>query len=112
MAWIKVGVATPTHLGDQAMDGSIQLRSEERKSLLLQVRRGTDPQQRLHAHVLLLLADGWTWNVIIAVLFTSSSTINRWRRRFHQERLAALQPAEPKRGSDREGGGEGRRGGR
>jgi putative transposase len=78
------------------MDGSIQLRSEERKSLLLQVRRGTDPQQRLRAHVLLLLADGWTWNVIVAVLFTSSSTINRWRRRFHEERLAALQPAEPK----------------
>jgi len=79
------------------MDGSIQLRSEERRSLLLEVRRGTDPQQRLRAHVLLLLADGWTWNVIVAVLFTSTSTINRWRRRFHKERLAALQAIEPRR---------------
>src|SRR5215831_2573299 len=92
MAWIKVGVETPTHLGGQAMDGSIRLRTEERKVLLWQVRRGIDPQQRLRAHVLLLLADGWSWNVIAAVLFTSSSTINRWRRRFQTDRLAALQP--------------------
>ncbi|HKA01017.1 MAG TPA: IS630 family transposase [Candidatus Solibacter sp.] len=81
------------------MDGSIGLRTEERKVLLWQVRRGIDPQQRLRAHVLLLLADGWSWNVIAAVLFTSSSTINRWRRRFQTDRLAALQPAASKRRS-------------
>jgi len=74
------------------MDGSIQLRSEERKALLWDLRRGSDPQRRLRAHVLLLLAEGWSWSVIAAVLFTSSSTINRWRRRFQKDRLAALQP--------------------
>ena len=79
------------------MDGSIQLRDEERKALLLQMRRGSNRQQRLRAHILLLLADGWTWNIIAAVLFTSSSTINRWRRRFEEDRLAALQSAEPRR---------------
>jgi transposase len=31
--------------------------------------------------------------LIAAVLFTSSSTINRWRRRFQKDRLAALQSA-------------------
>ena len=70
------------------MDGSIRLRAEERKTLLQRLRRGTDPEQRLRAHVLLLLADGWPWTVIAAVLFTSSSTINRWRRRFLEGGLA------------------------
>jgi transposase len=64
------------------MDGSIRLEAQERKVLLQCVRRGTNPDERLHAHVLLLLADGWSWNLITAVLFTSSSTINRWQRRF------------------------------
>jgi putative transposase len=99
MAWVKVVVAYTNNLGDQAMDGSIQLRADERKTLLWQVRRGTDPQQRLRAHLLLLLDEGWSWNLIAAVLFTSSSTINRWRRRFEQDRLAALQPADQKRRS-------------
>jgi putative transposase len=39
-------------------------------------------EQRLRAHILLLLDDGHTWNTIAAVLFTSSSSINRWRKRY------------------------------
>ncbi len=77
------------------MESSISLRSHQRKSLLLQVRRSSHPQQRLRAHILLLLAEGYTWNLIAAVLFTSSSTIHRWQRRFQKEGLAAVQPAAP-----------------
>jgi transposase len=64
------------------MDGSIRLRAAERKIALHAVRRGTDPEFRLRAHILLLLDDGQPWALIVAVLFTSTATINRWRRRF------------------------------
>jgi putative transposase len=72
------------------MEGSIRLRAAERKTLLHVVKTGSTHEQRLRAHVLLLLADGWAWLTIAAVLFTSSSTINRWRRRFLEGGLAAL----------------------
>jgi len=72
------------------MDGSIQLRAFERKTLLQIVKTGGTHEQRLRAHVLLLLADGWTWTTITAVLFTSSSTINRWRQRFCTGGLEAI----------------------
>ena len=80
------------------MDGSIQLRAEERKVLLQQVCRSTNPERRLRAHLLLLLADGWAWSVIVGVLYTSTSTINRWRQRFLAGGLAAvLQESRPRR---------------
>jgi putative transposase len=69
------------------MDGSIRLRAAERKTALHVVRRGTDPEFRLRAHILLLLDDGQPWALIVAVLFTSSATINRWRQRFLAEGL-------------------------
>src|SRR5262245_61883041 len=90
MAWFKVGVTTPTSLGDQAMDGSIAIRRHERKTLLEVVKAGCSHERRLRAHLLLLLADGHTWLTIQAVLFTSSSTINRWRTRFLRGGLAAV----------------------
>jgi transposase len=53
-------------------------------------RRHPDPAVRLRAHVLLLLADGRTWSDIAAVLYTSSTTINRWRHRFEAGGVDAL----------------------
>jgi transposase len=80
------------------MDGSIRLSAHQRKVLLQEVRRGTDPERRLRAHVLLLLGDDWSWNLIVAVLFTSTSTINRWRKRYLAGGLAAvLDSARPRR---------------
>jgi putative transposase len=81
------------------MDGSIQLRAKERKVLFECLHRGTDRQQRLRAHIVLLLADNWPWATIAAVLFTSTSTINRWRQRFLKDRLEAIVGAPPKRTS-------------
>jgi transposase len=72
------------------MDGSIQLRPTERKTLLAMVRRGTDPDRRLRAHIVLLLAEGVSWSLIVSVLFTSTATINRWRRRFREDGLDAI----------------------
>lgn len=72
------------------MDGSIRLPAPDRKRLFEVYRRGTDPDQRLRAHILLLLDDGVGWAVITAVLFTSSATVNRWRKRFLAEGVPGI----------------------
>ena len=72
------------------MSASIRLTPKQRKSLLDVLRHGQRPEQRLRAHILLLLDDGQPWALIAAVLFTSSSTINRWRTRFQEGGLKAV----------------------
>jgi putative transposase len=72
------------------MDGSIQLKSTERKTLLEHYRKSTDPAVRLRAHILLLLADGHPWSRISVMLFTSARTINRWKQRFEREGVEAV----------------------
>ena len=61
---------------------SIRLGDRERNVLLDPYRRDPDPQVRLRAHILLLLAGGYAWAGIAAVLFTSPDTSARWKRRF------------------------------
>jgi transposase len=72
------------------MDGSIRLSAQERKILFEEVRRGIDPGRRLRAHILVLLNDGIPCNTIIAVLFTSTATINRWWQRYLAGGLSAV----------------------
>jgi len=61
---------------------SIPLTADDRNTLLDHLRRDPDPQVRLRAHILLLLAGGYSWATIAAVLFTSPDTIARWSGRF------------------------------
>ena len=72
------------------MNSSIQLTGQERNALLDCYRSHPDPQLRLRAHIILLLAQGFTWASITAVLFCSSRTIARWKARFRQDRLDGL----------------------
>jgi transposase len=72
------------------MPCSIQLTDDERNTLLDCYRSDPDPQLRLRAHLVLLLAAGYTWAVIAAVLFCSRRTIARWKGRFQEGRVAAL----------------------
>lgn len=72
------------------MEGSIRLSTKERKTLLNYYRKSNDPAIRLRAHVLLLLDDGYPWNAIQSVLYTSPSTIARWKQRYEQEGLSAI----------------------
>jgi transposase len=72
------------------MDGSIRLSACDRKALFEVYRRGTQSEQRLRAHILLLLDHRVDWSVIVATLFTSTATINRWRRRYLKEGVAAI----------------------
>lgn len=63
---------------------SIALARDNRNALVDLYRRASDPQLRLRAPILLLLDQGYPWATIAAVLFTSSSTIARWQRRFRR----------------------------
>src|SRR5436190_7478770 len=98
-----MGVTTPTTPEVQAMDGSIQLPPAQRKALLQVVKTASTHEQRLRAHVVLLLAQQVPWSTIAAVLFTSTSTINRWRRRFLEGGLAAILDAPTRRRTSRWG---------
>jgi transposase len=80
----------PIHRRDQAMNFSIRLTADERNSLLDCYRCDPDPQLRLRAHIVLLLAAGYTWATIAAVLFCSSRTIARWKNRYHRGGVDAL----------------------
>ncbi len=77
------------------MNSSIAPLIRQRKTLLHLYRHHADPEVRHRAHVLLLLADGYTWQTIAAVLYTSTSTIARWQQRFHDGGLLALAGHKP-----------------
>jgi transposase len=72
------------------MTTSIPLKPEDRNALLRLYRRSPDPRERSRAHILLLLADGHRWELIAAVLYTSSSTIARWQRRYRAGGVEAV----------------------
>ena len=72
------------------MDGSIHLKPSERKTLLEHYRKSTDHAVRLRAHILLLLADGHPWSQIVLTLYTSTSTIRRWKDRFRRNGLEGV----------------------
>lgn len=61
------------------MAGTIALRRSDRKVLSDFAGTVGTHEQRLRAHILLRLDGGHPWATVAAVLFTSSSTINRYR---------------------------------
>ncbi|HJZ53779.1 MAG TPA: IS630 family transposase [Gemmataceae bacterium] len=69
---------------------SIRLTPAARRTLLDHYRRSADPEVRLRAQILLLLAAGYPWVTVSAVLFCSLSAISRWRRRFEAEGVDAV----------------------
>src|SRR3954468_12736972 len=72
------------------MDGSIAVTRGQRNRLLDLYRKCPDPCVRLRAHIILLLADGHAWALICGVLFCSSATVARWKRRFEKGGVDAL----------------------
>jgi len=78
------------------MESHLHITAHERQALLEQYRKGMNPRVRLRAHVLLLLAEGYSWAVIASVLLCSSRTIARWKSRVELEGIPAiLRPAPP-----------------
>ena len=77
------------------MNSTIVLAAQERKTLLDLYRHAQDPQLSRRAHLLLLLAEGYTWATIAAVLFVSTTTIARWQQRFRDAGLDGLAGQRP-----------------
>lgn len=72
------------------MDGGLTLHGTQREKLLGWYRRTDDPQVRLRAHIILLLSEGYAWALIAAMLFCSTRTIARCKRRFVEGGTDAL----------------------
>jgi len=72
------------------MEGSVSPGPAERKRLMEMFRKHPDPEVRRRAHIVLLLADGRSWSLIAGMLYCSTRTIGRWRRRFEEEGVEAL----------------------
>ncbi len=77
------------------MSCTIALRPDERKALLRLYRHPGTPEVGRRAHILLLLAEGYAWDTIADLLFTSPSTIARWQRRFREGGIEALAAQRP-----------------
>lgn len=67
----------------------LRITKRERQALLEQYRKGANERVRLRAHILLLLADGYSWAMIVGVLYCSTRTIARWKHRVEEEGIAA-----------------------
>jgi transposase len=72
------------------MAGSIRMTPTAYQALLEQYRKGSDPHRRLRAHLILLLAQGYSWEVIAGVLFCSTRTIARWKTRVQDRGVTAV----------------------
>lgn len=72
------------------MEGSVSLGPAERKRVMDLYRRHCDPAVRQRAHVILLLADRWSWSQIVALLYCSTRTVDRWKKRFEAEGIDGL----------------------
>jgi putative transposase len=77
------------------MDRPLHLTPTEHHALVEQYRKGSDSRVRLRAHILLLLAHGYSWAVIAGVLFCSTRTIARWQSRVRQEGIMAMLGPQP-----------------
>jgi putative transposase len=63
------------------MESHLRITARERQALVDQYRKGANPRVRLRAHIVLLLAEGYSWATIAGVLFCSTRTIARWKAR-------------------------------
>jgi transposase len=67
------------------MESPLRITARERQVLREQYRKGGNTRVRLRAHILLLLAQGYSWATIAGVLFCSTRTIARWKTRAETE---------------------------
>jgi putative transposase len=68
----------------------LSLTTAQRDELLTIYRKDPDPELRFRAHIVLLLAQGYAWDDIEAILFCSSRTVDRWQKRFRAEGVEGL----------------------
>jgi putative transposase len=68
----------------------LSLTTKQREHRLQIYRKDSDPELRFCTHILLLLAEGYSWDTIEAMLFWSSCTIDRWKKRFDKQGIEGL----------------------
>jgi putative transposase len=68
----------------------LSLTTAQRDELLQVYCKDPDHELRFRAHLILLLAGGYTWDIIEARLFWSSRTLDRGRKRFEAEGIEGL----------------------
>ncbi len=68
----------------------LSLMTQRHDELLRLYRKDPDPELRFRAHIILLLAGGYAWDTIEAMLFCSSRTVDRWLKRFQAEGVTGL----------------------
>src|SRR5512135_1388241 len=72
------------------MPKPFSLTATQHDELLTIYRKDPDPELRFRGHIILLLAEGYSWDTIEAMLFCSSRTVDRWLQRFQSEGIARL----------------------
>jgi len=72
------------------MDGSIEMSAEQRKVLLAAYRCGTDARSARRAHIVLLVAEGWSYREVRAITFASFDLIRDCVGSFQQGGSAAV----------------------
>src|SRR5213592_1594342 len=72
------------------MESHLRITARERQALVEQYRKGANTRVRLRAHMLLLLAQGYSWATIAGVLFCSTRTIARWKTRVEREGISVV----------------------
>lgn len=77
------------------MESHLRITARERQVLLDQYRKGVNTRVRLRAHILLLLAQGYSWALIAGVLFCSTRTIARWKTRVETEGVCTVLTSSP-----------------
>jgi transposase len=78
------------------MDGAhLRITAHERQVLLEQYRKGVNTRLRLRAHILLLLAQGYSWTLMAGVLFCSTRTIARWKTRMETGGIRTVVASSP-----------------
>src|SRR3954453_15239551 len=68
----------------------LSLNTKQRDELLTLYRKDPDPELRFRAHIILLLGEGHAWDTVETMLFCSSRTVDRWRKRFQAEGIPGL----------------------
>src|SRR5262245_56283236 len=72
------------------MDGSIQLSPHQRKALLRLYRSGNDTATSRRAHIILLLADGWSYRQVRLMTYASFALVSDCADRFRRGGIAGL----------------------
>lgn len=62
----------------------------QHNDLLRIFRKDPDPELRFRAHIILLLLEGYSWETITSMLFCSSRTVDRWKKRFAEHGIEGL----------------------